>query len=201
MEGSEPRVCMPTATSISEPEWHPSGGSDATPALALARRSWHPGGGCREVGVAVTQDTTNELEESDFLRAVREAFGGPIERGALRVVRSSYDARIFGNAVVELEGRHVRLRVVRDRGDTFAEVAPVRRSDGWAPLEQVVAEVCGVGDPTPRLLAPSEMAQLLESSLGGLEARFGAPREPGIGERIRVLIRRALERLRDDLGG
>lgn len=151
--------------------------------------------------MTVTRDTTNELEESDFLREVGEAFRDPIERGALRVVRSTYDARLFGNAVVELEGRHLRLRVIRDRGDTFAEVAPVRRPSDWAPLEQVVAEVRGVGDPTPRLLPLSEMAQLLESSFDLLEARFGALRGPGIGERIRALVRRALTQLGDDLRG
>ena len=110
---------------------------------------------------------------SDFLEAVSAAFRRLIDRGFLVIVSDQYDEKAFGNAVVVLAGGNVRIRLVRDRGDIFADAASVNFPDEWAPLERVLVAV-GVPAVRPEgLLMPADSANLVEKHFTMLDAGLG----------------------------
>jgi hypothetical protein len=60
-----------------------------------------------------------------------------------RVVGEYYDYKHFGNSGVELESEILRLRFVRDRGQTWAEVAPLSEPMGWWAMSWVLEAIRG----------------------------------------------------------
>jgi hypothetical protein len=111
---------------------------------------------------------------ADFLRAVTEAFKNLLTRGLLSVESSIYDEQAFGNAVVVLAGRSLRIRVIRDRGEVFADAASSLYPDDWFPLQRVIRAV-GVSSPPPEgLLTPEQAADVVERYFADLESGLGS---------------------------
>lgn len=113
---------------------------------------------------------------SDFLRAVTIAFHRIIDGGLLAIESDQYDEKAFGNAVVVLTGGNVRIRLVRDRGDVFADATSASFPDDWAPLERILM---AVGAPQVRpegLLTPDEAANLVEQHFSVLDAGLSGDR-------------------------
>lgn len=52
-----------------------------------------------------------------------------------RMVEDRYDPKDFGNALVILESAELRIRIVRDRGQIFTDVASLLEPDRWLPLK------------------------------------------------------------------
>lgn len=110
---------------------------------------------------------------SDFLQAVTEAFRGLLDQGLLSVESSKYDDQAFGNAVVVLAGTNLRVRLLRDRGDVFAEAASALDPDNWYPLQRAIRAV-GTSSPPEGLLTPVDAAKLVERHLKDLEKGLGS---------------------------
>ena len=110
---------------------------------------------------------------ADFLQSVTEAFKSLLSRGLLTVESSEYDAQAFGNAIVVLAGQNLRIRMVRDRGEVFAEAASSLRPNDWFPLQRAVRAV-GISSPPPEgLLTPQQAAEIVEQYFAELERGFG----------------------------
>jgi len=134
---------------------------------------------------------------SDFLETVREAFKNLLDRDLLRIESSATDNQAFGNAVVLLAGQNLRLRVIRDRGETFAEAASGSDPDDWFPLQRVVRAVGIIDPPQEGLLAPQEAASIVEEYLEELETGFAPADIERTRWRLAELERFAMKRLTD----
>lgn len=106
---------------------------------------------------------------SDFLEAVRSAFAVAIGSGQLAIESSVHDAEAFGNAAVVLTGGNVRIRVIRDRDETFADAASRLDPGNWYPLQRVIRAVGGSSPPPEGLLSPGDAATLIESHFADLD--------------------------------
>src|SRR3954470_8497276 len=82
--------------------------------------------------------------DREFEETAIRAFGFISSTSAPKVTRSDYDAQHFGDAVVELEGDKLKVRVVRDRGQILVDLAPLGCRD-WFD-EDVVLQSVGVED-------------------------------------------------------
>lgn len=78
--------------------------------------------------------------DREFEKEVVREFAFISQVSAPKVVRSDYDEQHFGNAVVELEGDHLKVRVTRDRGQTLVDLAPIHRNS-WFIVEVVLQTV------------------------------------------------------------
>lgn len=138
---------------------------------------------------------------SDFLHMVTEAFKGLLSRGSLSAESSSYDAQAFGNAVVVFAGRNLRVRVVRDRGETLAEAASSLDPDNWFPLQRVVRAVGVASAPAEGLLAPEQAAAIVEQHLTDLETGLGSGQFQRTKTALADMERFALKRIVDRAKG
>jgi hypothetical protein len=92
----------------------------------------------------------------------------------LSIESSGYDAKVFGNAFAVLAGQDLRIRVVQDRGESFAEAASSLDPDNWFPLQRVIRAVGICAAPPEGLLRPDEAAQLVEKYFTDLSTGLGA---------------------------
>ncbi|MGP0070727.1 MAG: hypothetical protein ACLPWF_02170 [Bryobacteraceae bacterium] len=60
-----------------------------------------------------------------------------------RIVDYSYDPRSFGNSVVTLESESLRIRFIRDRSITWAEIAARANPDVWYDLGSLLDSLHG----------------------------------------------------------
>lgn len=67
----------------------------------------------------------------------------------------------FGDACVVFEGDGVRVRVVRDRGQSWADIASSRAPTAWMAFDDVCAALFGATPPVP-LTLDAAMKQLRE---------------------------------------
>jgi hypothetical protein len=112
----------------------------------------------------IVRGRDREFEET----AVR-AFGFIASNAKPKVTRSDYDAEQFGDAVVELEGDKLKVRVVRDRGQVMADLAPLGCPD-WFD-EDVVLQSVGVADAKALEVISS---RTVEQAAEAIAARFSA---------------------------
>lgn len=139
---------------------------------------------------------------SDFLLVVKTAFEDLLDKRLLRVESSILCSEAFGNAAVVLSGRHLRIRVVRDRDQMFADAASCGSPEAWYPLQMVLRAV-GVASAMPEgLLTPSEAAKLVEDHFteldDGLAGHNMAITEAKLAELRRVALREFLDRSRGE---
>lgn len=123
---------------------------------------------------------TGPIVESPFLKDIRSAFDGLLQRGVLTIRSSVFDEEAFGNAEVVLASQSFDLRLVRDRGNVFADVRSLV-SPEWRPLERVLRAVGVAGAPSEGLLSVEQAAKLIEGQISVLESRFawgGGGRDP-----------------------
>ncbi len=111
-------------------------------------------------------DLTNP---ESFSNEVRAAFAGLVQRGALRVLSSTYSPECFGNAAVELGGQNFAVRVIGDRGEQDAEARPLA-SPEWSPLDWVLRAVGARDLPEWGLLPVPQAARLIAKNITLLEA-------------------------------
>jgi hypothetical protein len=138
---------------------------------------------------------------SDFLQAVTQAFKSLLARGLLSVESSRYDAQAFGNAVVVLAGRNLRVRVIRDRSETLADAASRLDPDNWFPLQRVIRAV-GVSSPPPEgLLTPEQAAEIVARYFTDLEKGLGNGQFDQTKTVLADLERFAVKRLLDRAKG
>jgi hypothetical protein len=114
---------------------------------------------------------SDSVVESPFLTEVRSAFGGLLQRGALRIVSSAYDAEAFGNAEVVLAAQDFHVRLIRDRGDVLADVRS-SVSHEWRPLERVLRAAGVANAPPEGLLSVEQAALLIETQISALQSGF-----------------------------
>ena len=108
-----------------------------------------------------------DARDEGFERDVRAAFAF-ISHDTPTVSASSYAPQSFGNAMVELEGDAIRVRVTRDRGQFFVDLSPVDRYD-WFD-EEIVLHFVGADDDAHRLV--SEKWKALEPSAAAIHRHF-----------------------------
>jgi hypothetical protein len=134
---------------------------------------------------------------SDFLQAVTEAFNGLLTQGLLSVESSTYDAQAFGNSVVVFVSQNFRVRVIRDRGEVFAEAASRLCPETWFPLQRVIRAV-GVSAPPPEgLLTPKQAAAIVEQNFNDLDSGLGSAFADQTTTTLAELERSAMKRLMD----
>jgi len=132
---------------------------------------------------------------SDFLDDVTDAFAPMIADGRLHVESSQFHSEFFDNAVVVLAGGNFRIRVIRDRDETFADAASGLRPEEWFPLQRVICAV-GVAIPPPEgLITPTEAAEMVERFFLELEAGLAAERMQFTQAALSKLGHQALERM------
>ncbi len=89
----------------------------------------------------------------------------------LNVVADSYDPSAFGNSTVVLESNDIRLRLVQDRGQVFAEFEPPTESSKWWDLSFILEAISGaVPQPTFEL---DGVLSLLRQNLGRIVEALG----------------------------
>src|SRR5688572_15049199 len=104
----------------------------------------------------------------DFLESVSVSFRPMIDSGALSLIEAVQDDASFGNASVVLGNAALRLRFVRDRDDTWVDVASELAPGQWFPLERVLAVVSFFDQPEG-LLTPDEAHRLVSSHWAELQ--------------------------------
>lgn len=134
---------------------------------------------------------------SDFLESVMEAFKSLLRRGLLNVENSGYDAQEFGNAFVILAGQNFRVRMLRDRGEVFAEAASGLQPNDWFPLQRVVRAAGGASPPAEGLLTPKQAAEIVEQHFDELDRSLGKDQVDYTRTLLAQLERFALKRLTD----
>ena len=72
-----------------------------------------------------------------------EILPGLLKEFDLRVIEDRYVPESFGNSYVTLQSPRLMVRFVRDRGQVWAEVAPVTAPTAWWPLGFVLEAIRG----------------------------------------------------------
>jgi hypothetical protein len=137
---------------------------------------------------------------SEFFHEVEQAFQDLIAKSALVLESSRYEPESFGNAMVVLAGRNIRIRLVRDRGQAFAQAASNLHPEDWSPLQRVL-EAVGVSSARPEgLLTPAQAAQMVEQHFDALDVGLGCSEirktRAKLAQLERIAADRFLERLR-----
>jgi hypothetical protein len=121
---------------------------------------------------------------NNFISKLQETYG-------FEIVAKDYRPESFGNSCVELRSADLSLRIVRERGQTYLEVAPKMAPDDWHDAETVL-QLLGM-DTTPG--APCEIpegcCEVLTANLAVVAEVLNGPR---LGELIAFEQRRARER-------
>src|SRR5688500_12945478 len=110
-----------------------------------------------------------------FSVEVSDAFRDLLESDWIRWDSSEHDAAYFGNSAVVLHAPTFLLRLVRDRGDTYAEVASLQDPDEWLPLPWVVSVARGDELSLPKLITPMQAAAMLAPNMEGVSRVLAPP--------------------------
>lgn len=81
--------------------------------------------------------------QSEFHKDVERSFGRLIGEHCFRVLAGGYEAEDFGNALVVLESDGYSIRLVRDRGQVFVELASPEDPGNWYGLGRVLVALRG----------------------------------------------------------
>jgi hypothetical protein len=133
-----------------------------------------------------------EFPDSDFLREVRAAFAPLLSEGGLAIESSLYSAESFGSAVVELSGKNVLVRLVRDRGEVVAEASASSKPAQWWPFEWVL-RAAGVREASKSSGRVEETARLFAQHRGELEDCFSVANRKGTLERLQAFNEQAAQ--------
>jgi len=105
---------------------------------------------------------------SDFPKAAVLAFQPLIASGQLALESAATDRAAFGNSIVLLRGKAIRVRLVRDRGQVFVEIACMHTPDQWDLLQQALTAIDEQAPPDGPLSLECG-AELLKRSIVRLE--------------------------------
>jgi hypothetical protein len=108
---------------------------------------------------------------SPFSDEARRHLGLFLEEHGFTQVAERYDPQSFGNAFVDFCSAELCIRLIRDRGQVYADVRRVNELH-WSPLHLVL--------PSTRSLPPTleRIAECLEPSLGDITKALAAARGP-----------------------
>lgn len=120
-----------------------------------------------------------------------------LSRGILTIESSRFDPQSFGDSYVILRGGNMRLRLVRDRGEVFAQVASVGEPAHWYPLQRVVCAVGVSPAPPEQPLSVEELAGLVSTHAAAIEAGLSPDRFEATRAKLRELGQDSARRLRD----
>jgi hypothetical protein len=80
---------------------------------------------------------------SPFLTEVLHVLGPLVTKHNLHVAEEIYSRQNFGDALVVLEGKGMRIRILRDRGQTFVDIGSVMNPEAWRSLQQALRASTG----------------------------------------------------------
>jgi hypothetical protein len=123
-----------------------------------------------------------------------ESISGILEELDLHVIDDQYSPKSFGNSYVTLQSPKIWVRLVRDRGQVWAEVAPVTAPTSWWPLGFVLEAIRGQL-PAIQFDLPNA-ARVLRDNFRGFVEALG----PKLSETRRVIEQRREERLKALMG-
>ncbi len=133
---------------------------------------------------------------SDFLQMVTDAFSSMIDRGQLAVESSQYDEQAFGNALVVLAGDNLRIRIIRDRDEVFADAASRWEPENWSPLQRVIRAVGATSAPLDGLLSPAQAAELVDRHVLALNKALATDELERTKGKLAELEQQALKRMK-----
>jgi hypothetical protein len=118
----------------------------------------------------------------------------------LKVAETQFHPESFGNALVVLDGRNVRLRFLRDRGETFLEVSARDEGSQWHAAQRALRAVTGAADVPEGPLGLDDAADFLERNLEILEEGFATAVYSRTAERLRFLDNQAVHEFMREAG-
>ena len=134
-------------------------------------------------------------DNDEYLDRVKHAFEEDLACNRLRLVSHEYFPEKCGNSTVVLHAREYALKLTRNRGEEFAQVAHPDAPDKWSLLQLAIRAVAERTDPmeySPGVgLLEAEAAALLYSEHRDTLAT-------GYGSRWQI-VREALEHLEKEL--
>ncbi|MGB6946755.1 MAG: hypothetical protein WBE37_30450 [Bryobacteraceae bacterium] len=123
-----------------------------------------------------------------------ETLPGFLQELDLLVIEDLYLPKSFGNSYVTLQSPKFFVRFVRDRGQVWAEVAPVTAPASWWPLGFVVEAM--QGHQPEYKFELSDAAHMLKENFRELANALG----PRLPETRREMERHGAERLKAMIG-
>jgi len=84
--------------------------------------------------------------ENPLREEVLEAFAPEIECGLLSIGTATYHPQAFGNSSVVLEGSEFRVKLLVERGEPYAFLAPTQEPERWAWLQFAIRALEGRGE-------------------------------------------------------
>ena len=125
-----------------------------------------------------------------FLTQVLAAFSFLEQARRFRLV-SAETSPSFGDALADFESPTLRVRVLRDRGQIFIDVAPAEDPATWFDLPLMLTFL-GETDAAAALLAGGqgdmrEVAALLQAHYDDIERTLGQLRSPDVVRRLSQL--------------
>lgn len=121
---------------------------------------------------------------------ISEGFPRLLEELDLRVTDQRYLPESFGNSYVVLESPKLRVRFVRDRGQTWADVAAIAPGTEWWHLSHVLEAIQGTA-PQIQLDLPTAVS-LLKENFSIISEALG----PKLPQTTQEINRHRSERLR-----
>jgi len=115
---------------------------------------------------------------TSFRDSVEQCFRPLVHEHGFRVHTAGYDRRDFGNAVVVLESDECSIRVVRDRGQVFVELASAAEPGNWFPLERVIEAIGGSASGLAPAMELEAASSLIEANYSRLAECLGPLRYP-----------------------
>ena len=125
--------------------------------------------------------------QTAFHKTIERAFREVAARYGFRVIPGGYDAAAFGNSLVVLESGDYSMRIVRDRGQVFVEIASPLDPGNWYGLGKVLAVVHGNTEDEVQYsgpINPDDAASVIERHHAHFVERLG----PECYERTRVQL-------------
>ena len=126
---------------------------------------------------------------------IKQALSSLVESHGFQVIDETYNPKAFGDAVVGFQSRDFALRVVRDRGQIFADVGPAQTLDEWYDLKRVL-EFQGRGSTDTSEFELNELVRVLKVNYDELSRLFSKENYSLISDKLkRFEIEKAKERL------
>ena len=138
---------------------------------------------------------------SKFSEMVCSTFSGLINTLKLHLLKETYDPNFFGNSIIELGGDTMRIRVIKDRGQIFVDIASPVDPDNWYFLERILE---AVGSKTETPMNPDSpetlelSAKLIERHLDAIQAGLSAQNYHKTKAILHTIAQAAVARLLSD---
>jgi hypothetical protein len=107
-----------------------------------------------------------------FLKEIHALMGTLLEKHGFSLLEEKEEPEHFGNAFAKFGSPSILLRIARDRGDIFANIAKNgSESDRWHKLEDVL-KICAPGMKNRKLAEVSTIRSALSKHLEAIEHRL-----------------------------